>query len=52
MTEREALEEIKKLLYEIQVEQAGPSFPGRTHKLRNVQIPKLLEIVKEGLGDD
>ena len=52
MTEREALEEIKKLLYEIQVEQAGPSFAGKTDKLRKVHLPKILEIVKEGLGDD
>ena len=52
MTEREALlaaiEEIQWILDTLH----GKTFPGRVKYLREVQLPKLLEILKEGLGDD
>ena len=52
MTEREALEAALKLVREIREDQLGPSYPGRLHRLRNEQIPKLLEIIEEGLSDE
>lgn len=51
MTEREALEKALALLREIRCEQAGPNFPGKAHKLREVWLPELVKVVKEGLKD-
>ena len=52
MTEREALEKALALVREMQREQAGPFFPGKAHKLREEHLPKLAEILKEGLSDE
>ena len=52
MTEREALEEALALVREMQREQAGPFFPGKAHKVREVHLPELVRILKEGLSDD
>ena len=45
-------EEALALVNEIMVELHAPTFPGRAHKLREVHLPKLAEILKEGLEDD
>ena len=50
MTERQALAEALKIAKEMRQDQLGPSFPGRTHKLRNEQIPELLRVLRQGLG--
>ena len=50
MTERQALAEALKIAKEIRRDQLGKAFPGRTHKLREVQIPKLLRVLRQGLG--
>ena len=52
MTEREALEEALALVREMQREQAGPFFPGKAHKVREVHLPELVRILKEGLSPD
>jgi len=52
VTEREALEKAIEEVKWIQETLKGRSFPGRIQRLRDVQIPKVLEILKEGLGDD
>ena len=49
MTERQALAEALRLAKQMRDDWDGPTFPGRTHKLRNEQIPKLLEILRKGL---
>ena len=51
MTEREALEKALALVHEIMVELHAPTFPGRAHKMREVHLPKLAEILKEGLDE-
>ena len=50
-TERQALVAARDRLMEIMGEQNGPYFAGKAHKLREVHLPELMEIVKEGLGD-
>ena len=52
MNEREALEKALALVNEIIVELHAPTFPGRAHQLREVHLPKLAEILKEGLSDE
>ena len=51
MTEREALEEALALVREMLVELHAPTFPGRAHKMREVHLPRLAEILKEGLDE-
>ena len=48
--ERQALVAARDRLMEIMGELDGPTFPGRTNKLREVHLPALMEIVKGGLG--
>ena len=49
--ERQALVAARDKIMEIMGELDGPTFPGRTDKLRAVHLPALMEIIKEGLGD-
>ena len=50
MTERQALADALRLAKQMCDDWDGPSFPGRTHKLRHEQIPELLRILRAGLG--
>ena len=52
MKKQKALEDALALVYQIQAELHAPTFPGRAHKMREVHLPKLAEILKEGLGDE
>jgi len=52
MKQQKALEEALALVNEIIVELHAPTFPGRAHKLREEHLPKLAEILKEGLSDE
>ena len=47
--ERQALADALRLAKQMQQDHCGPTFPGRTHKLREEQIPELLRILREGL---
>ena len=49
MTERQALEDALRLAKQMRDDWDGGSFPGRTHKLRNEQIPELLRVLRAGL---
>ena len=49
MTERQALADALRLAKQMHDDWDGPTFPGRTHKLREVQIPELLRILRKGL---
>ena len=49
MTERQALADALRLAKQMRDDWDGGPFPGRTHKLRHEQIPKLLEILRKGL---
>ena len=50
MKQQKALEEALALVREMQREQAGPFFPGKAHKMREVHLPELVRILKEGLS--
>ena len=51
MKKQKALENALALVNEIIVELHAPTFPGRAHKMREVHLPKLAEILKEGLDE-
>lgn len=51
MTEREALEKAREELQWILDTLKGRSFPGRMQRVRDVQLPKVLEIIEEVLGN-
>ena len=51
MKQQKAVEEALALVREMQREQAGPFFPGKAHKMREVHLPRLAEILKEGLDE-
>jgi len=45
-----ALVEALEIVREVQAEQAGPRFPGRAHKFQNVHLPRLVEVLEDGLA--
>ena len=51
MKQQKALEEALALVREMLVELHAPTFPGRAHKMREVHLPELVKILKEGLDD-
>lgn len=51
MKKKQALKDALALVHEIQAGLHGPAFPGRAHKLKAEQLPRLVEILKEGLDD-
>jgi len=48
--ERKALTEALWIVREMQAEQVGPRYPGRAHKFQTVHLPRLVEVLEDGLA--